>query len=224
MKYELIQTYPGYETLGTIHCSENKTPEWRGTIFYDSYPTYWKKVEEVDYEIISYVTDISNPQSKLQIYSVKRKSDDEVFTVGDKYSYNSFSKDIIEEIKRFEIKGNNCRVYSDDSFAFCSLIGIKKLQPKTPLFTTEDGAAIFKGDKFSVVQLSTFHQINNCSYPLIDAINWKCFSTKEKAEEYILLNKPCLSIIDIVYDEKVPFAFVNNELMEFFKALAKSKL
>lgn len=40
MKYTLIQTYPGYETLGIIHCSENKNPEWKGTNFYDAYPIW----------------------------------------------------------------------------------------------------------------------------------------------------------------------------------------
>lgn len=48
MKYTLIQTYPGYETLGKIEDSENGyTTGWQGANFYDAHPRYWLKVEEI---------------------------------------------------------------------------------------------------------------------------------------------------------------------------------
>jgi hypothetical protein len=46
MKYKLVKTYPGFDELGVIHCSENKTERWRGILYYDKYPEYWEKVND----------------------------------------------------------------------------------------------------------------------------------------------------------------------------------
>lgn len=246
MKYTLIQTYPGYETLGITHCSENKTPDWRGMNFYDAHPKYWQKVEEVDYEILSFVAfgttlkkdsqlkdtfcerDGFSPFFSLKnltkttnakIFSVKRLSDGAVFNIGDEISTGHFTKNA--KINRIAITTINYQlqgIWVSYKGGSCALSGITKVN-KTPLFTTEDGIEIFKGDKFSVVQLSTFHQINNCSYPLTNAIDWKCFSTKEEAKEYIIFNKSILSLNDIGTVLSTTSPLFNN-----IKELAKSKL
>jgi hypothetical protein len=83
---------------------------------------------------------------------------------------------------------------------------------KQPLFTTEDGVDIFKGDKTYYVFNDLTPECNSgfkCKWKVrggfyqnyqVNQGNeyYKVFSTKEKAEEYILLNKPCLSINDIL--------------------------
>lgn len=50
IKYKLIKEFPGSEELGTVifwdginDCSDN----WRGTEFYNKYPEYYKKIQEI---------------------------------------------------------------------------------------------------------------------------------------------------------------------------------
>lgn len=53
------------------------------------------------------------------------------------------------------------------------------------------------------------------------------FSTKEAAEEYILMNKPCLSIQEIVDMEKwirKDDSFSGSRMVSTFKTMVKSKL
>ena len=114
-KYKLIKEYPGSLSLGTITSSESKTDLWKGTNYYDKYPEYWEEVVEKDYEIISWTakdcnsivikgselphTPCSLPAGYWRIHSVKRLSDGEVFTIGDKFTISEIGiSDIITEI------------------------------------------------------------------------------------------------------------------------------
>lgn len=246
MKYTLIQTYPGYETLGTIHCSENKTPEWLGTNFYDAHPKYWKKVEEVDYEIteVKYVTEIRFLDKGYYrifkdgigfeldyllknggtIHSVKRLSDGEVFTIGDEITVDGEEKsyEIIKLLKFKDcIQVNAKRVGGE---IFYRLSSISKLPKKTPLFTTEDGVEIFD-KKTSYYLVSNDFKVCFSSWFSQADLPFKTFSTKEKAEEYILLNKPCLCLNDLkTIWEGANFPIEVSVLFKRFKKLAKSKL
>ena len=99
-KYKLIREYPGSDAKGTIAVLLEANHIYKGFRFnYDvrhveNSPGFWEEVVEKDYEILKYHS-IENPSigrttcnSKLNdtynIYSVKRLSDGEVFTVGDK--------------------------------------------------------------------------------------------------------------------------------------------
>ena len=77
---------------------------------------------------------------------------------------------------------------------------------KIPLFTTEDGVNIFKDDTFYYVKFTQYNMTVGKPFEIVrgDYLSFeyepqyeKYFSTKEKAEEYILLNKPCLSYGDV---------------------------
>ena len=71
------------------------------------------------------------------------------------------------------------------------------IEQKIPLFTTEDGVDIFKGDTFWITAGGNFVQFN--AGFIHEKMGSKgCFSTKEKAEEYILFNKPLLSLNEIL--------------------------
>ena len=85
-KYKLIKKYPGSDSVGTIVTGYGKdgwyskgpggkTYDWT-LIVYN--PEYWEEVVEKDYEILK-----TCPIEGI-IYSVKRLSDGEVFTVGDR--------------------------------------------------------------------------------------------------------------------------------------------
>ncbi len=106
-----------------------------------------------------------------------------------------------------------------------------------PLFTTEDDVDIFVGDAYWVLNTKVNDWIfeenaarDNINYFYKDksyASQTKIyyFSTKEAAEEYVVMNKPCLSISDIIehfntHCSKDTFAASKAELVK----LVKSKL
>ena len=90
------------------------------------------------------------------------------------------------------------------------------------MFTTEDGVDIFKGDKiYSHSQFKLWEHIVEDND--IAPIKW--FSTKEAAEEYIILNKPCLSVKEIIdsVDTTLDEFISNVTLFNLLKELVKSK-
>jgi len=80
------------------------------------------------------------------------------------------------------------------------LIELKNAIKKEKLFCTEDGVDIFEGDVYWKnngwlnVKIFIAHNKMKVSDFNID----KKFSTKEAAEEYVLMNKPCLSINNVL--------------------------
>ena len=202
----------------------------------------WQKVEELDYEIISlkltggeiltfkdgkciHRTDNENPDitfnlnrclstlsSRESINSVKRKSDGEVFTIGDVIANMCDSEQKISEL--YINKDGKMCVYTSTTCRF-TIQNIKKV--KTPLFTTEDGVVIFEGDKYYFIN-NGFNAVKSFGEDLGVFMSAKTFSTKEKAEEYILLNKPCLSFTDVVKDLRDMVSVMR------IKELAKSRL
>ena len=219
MKYKLIKEYPGSPKLGTILTHEE--------LQYCNWNEYYQEVVKKDYEILSliegkiiypcdkyskdYINQLFNTLG-VSIHSVKR-NDGEIFTIGDKVA----CQDCIGEIKNFFIYGviNIEGIGTKDnpnmpwSFPLTELWDDMTELPqkvKKPLFTTEDGVDIFEGDRFWNTRLLelTEIQVTNKKYPLLFLTDGsKSFSTKEKAEEYILMNKPCLSLKEVL--EIVPF-------------------
>ena len=84
------------------------------------------------------------------------------------------------------------------------------------MFTTEDGVDIFEGDKYFELALNFKPSFREAIYEEITRPNIfydygisekrkklndngrYYFSTKEAAEEHIIMNKPCLSINDVM--------------------------
>lgn len=228
MKYKLIKEYPGSPKLGnTIDNLEN---DW-----IENYPEFWEKIVEKDYEILSLksihsttVIDYKNGggsyiKGKFEavykskdkwvksfltsgvwvIHSVKRLSDGEIFTIGDKVvGYNNS----IAKIKTIYLIGEISLNIGTDKHEGFSLKNLKKV--KQPLFTTEDGVDIFENNTgIYILDKFTIRHIKHKDFNVISK-HVKYFSTKEKAEEYILLNKPCLSLNDLKQffpDTYIPF-------------------
>ena len=222
-KYRLIKNYPGCSwTLNSI-CSNDFIWDNGKKVYLKNYPEFWEEVVEKDYEILSFVANkrhinpgfiieiennisifgghnikgyIEDADNWWNIYSVKRLSDGEIFTINDRikvfcgYSF----------IKKFNINNLNvliCTSKTGECFNIENLEHIKK-----PLFTTEDGVDIFENDEVWGITKNVWKpfyrnaKLNN----KIVTETWfhGKFSTKEKAEEYILMNKPCLSINDFL--------------------------
>lgn len=182
----------------------------------------WEKVIEKDYEIVSYTfedilctkrsngkylrvdcTDkggvtlkevLSFWRDGYAIHSVKRLSDGEVFTVGDKVGFKNHSDE--EVIESIVIKrGNLWLNFSKDEL--CRLSGVKKL--KQPLFTTEDNVEIYAGDVFYYIG----DALNICETKCLfkgdgDFEKFKNFAKKENAEEYVKQNEKKYSLKDMV--------------------------
>jgi len=246
IQYKLIKEYPGSPKLGTIDWYKNddgfnkSSSNWQGTNFYDAHTEFWQKVEELDYLIteVKYSGQIRKLKQgeyrildfgigfKLDyilkdggtIFSVKRLSDGEVFTIGDVFNYDHYSNtNNITEIYITKDESVKQGVWLKYAGGCCHLHLAKKLPNKTPLFTTEDGVDIFD-KKTSFYLVSNDFKICFCQWFSPADYPFKTFSTKEKAEEYILLSKPCLSFIDVVKDLR------DLVSVHKIKELAKSKL
>jgi len=130
------------------------------------------------------------------ITSVKRLSDGEAFSIGDKVEIDGlvFTIKIFREIMdklevsaliENSVSGLNRDFYFDDRF--------KKLSPKPVILTTEDGVDIKENDIIWWIYKSCPKEpyevmITRDIYQ--EAYNSYFFSSKESAEEYILMNKP----------------------------------
>lgn len=240
-KYRLIREYPGSPKLGTILTHEE--------LQYCNWNEYYQEVVEKDYKILSLarfcsikptITDVSDygdgyieallKCDNARIHSVKR-NDGEIFTIGDKV----FSEYVNYTINKIGIVNDKCMVSAlydtnnpNGSRLHYNLNNLKKA--KQPLFTTEDGVDIFDGDysygvhnsKFDIVAIKHINTVYVTD-------NFIEFSTKEKAEEYILMNKPCLSINDIINNTlNIPAPRISKmakeAITESLKQLVKEKL
>jgi len=151
-----------------------------------------------------------NLNTEYIINSIKRKSDNEIFTIGDKLYYNGYTGDgnfILKEIefeKAPSDKGTGKLTFIHTHKLLCKWLDIEKLQKdRQPLFKTEDGVDIFEGDEYCYFRFHSWTcdmAIANEKFYSQDkfSTNSLYFSTKEKAEEYILMNKPCLSLNDLL--------------------------
>jgi len=166
------------------------------TAYIDQHLKVWEKNNNNKFETFCRLSNYTEKEIlatlKTKIHSVKRLSDGEVFTIGDK-AITRLSN--YGNIRVFEICQNKLYIKSDENATVydCKIKDLKII--KTPLFRTEDGVNIFEGDKtYSVNRHFTLNAFrsNNGKEP-----SFVYFSTKEKAEEYILWNKPRLSLREI---------------------------
>ncbi len=168
------------------------------------------------------------------IWSIKRLSDGEIFTVGDYFSYNktlstSFKiKEITIDPKIGLIIRGEGNYTASKASAFSKIVKAKRKK----LFTTEDGVDIFEGDKYFAInsnckegELSYFF-IWDCDtkdkYNSSYKHSWmKCYSTREAANQYIEWNKPIFSRRDLM---DFNFQLYNPSDREKYDKFIKEKL
>lgn len=204
-------------------------------------PEFWEEIVEKDYEILKIRAKSNHPNIPVNkvvdswvnvnldyfdIYSVKRLSDGEVFTIGDRIRVGwknrvcTIESIYYNEHKQlsFKIRGYKAPLV----FVFTEDFPEKV---KNILFTTEDGVEIFEGDKFYCVTVpNKFEIIERFGGDGLavqeESIRKRTFSTKRSAEEYVLMNKPCLSMNDI----KLLQTALDFELIKNLKEIVKFKL
>jgi len=160
------------------------------------------------------------------IHSLKRFSDGEIFTIGDNYILGIIKEIVID---RGSIKFHN------DTGSWSGLYVTKKVNIKKPLFKTEDGVDIFDGDTYYCVSRTfTTSKITAREGKITGekSIDFLDFSTKEAAEDYIILNKPCLSAKEVLTYinknrpkvEEINEIYTNISNFPALQKLVKSKL
>lgn len=211
-----------YEILSFI-CNQNYNKLIKGEIIYKQDYNTFEGVSIYDNKtrIVSQVcNEILLTYPHWSIHSVKRLSDGEIFTIGDKV----FSVYINYTINKINIVNNKCMINAlydtndpNGSRLNYNLNNLKK--SKKPLFTTEDGVDIFEGDEYYYFRFHswTFDKARaNQEFHSQDKLssNSLYFSTKEKVEEYILMNKPVLSLKDV---ENILLNKYNTKFRELVK-------
>lgn len=184
----------GIKQGSIVNCKiENNTYKWETKYKSNQYDCYSRLNLEESLRFIL--------ENAFDIYSIKRLSDGEIFTIGDKVinKTNSLYYGIISEIY---IRNNELEPYVATTINGNMGLFLNNIEKtKQPLFTTEDGVDIFEGYTFYIIDDENWQPCIYQNYISINEYkNALKFSTKEKAEEYILMNKPCLSLNDIIED------------------------
>ena len=100
----------------------------------------------------------------------------------------------------------------------------EKVEDK-PLFTTLDNVELKYGDKFYVVDTKFFKIFEAEAGMTFKTEKWikNSYFDKKLAEEYVILNKPVLSLNDLLNSWGHPF-FKTSEIFQNFKKVAESKI
>ncbi len=174
-----------------------------------------------DWEIVDYRYILEG--NEKQVISVRR-SDDEVFSVGDNARHRELSYGVIE---KFTVDPNNMMwVWINKTGHVLS--SIEKAKQK--LFTTEDGKDVYEGDEVWWINVSyeSYWAINSMKAD-IGCVGYhtgeKYFSTEQAAKEYIFHKKPSLCFDDVVScvipTNKPLWKFIDEEKL---KKLVKQKI
>lgn len=106
----------------------------------------------------------------------------------------------------------------------------KKSQQPKPLFTTEDGKPVYEGgvvwivyDDYSV-GYSQYIRGNEMLDLVASHGGKRTFSTEDAAREWVLMNKPCLSLNDLLSVWGNAYRPETSPMFNDFKKLAKTKI
>lgn len=152
-----------------------------------------------------------------KIHSVRR-NDGEVFTVGEKIKLG-----IIDNFYITNVSGNDYMIAKIVGSASYNLPILEKVKERPVLFVTEDGVDIYEDHQYFYVSTDWYVGVFNAYYNS-EKIAYKTFSTKEAAENYVALNKPCLSVNDVLEIQigmPTEHAFLETKKL---KELAKQKI
>src|SRR5690606_8522332 len=165
---------------------------------------FWEKVVPKEFEILKRQTypcqGASNGGNYQVIESVKRLSDGEVFTIGDKDRISKLQHDGSFTIDEFYFDCNNDKLLCNGKCTGNGHVSITKIEHcKKPLFTTEDGVEMFEGDTFYWYAQS----INEIMKSTVkkgatetDSNRFKKFSNIESAQSYYNFEQKLFSAND----------------------------
>jgi len=210
-KYRLIKELPFENSPKIGYISEPKLVGHENLHYWNcnwfnpkDYPEFWEEVVEKEYEIVEYTT--KNPDiilnvgcyQKPLIKSVKRLSDGEVFSIGDKVKYSG------KKCMYSHFTIDNFYITTDNRMLARSLDCIINEYiteiVKEPIFTTEDGVDIYQGMSYWCVNTSSHLWtlwLQTAREKTQLHKNVLAFATEKAAQNYIKYNKPVLSYNDV---------------------------
>jgi hypothetical protein len=262
-KYRLIQTYPGSDTVGTMIIGSKETMYSKGFGYrnYDwahveTHPEFWEEVIEKDYEIVSYVAK-DNPnyittkrrgahlhEEYWKIHSVKRLSDGEVFTVGDKFTGYSSEE---TTIRSFDLRDNILIAYTTNGGCISNAPGtglfdsinkviekdyeilISRIVPPQILSVKRlsDGEVFIVGDRVKVYEYGSIKTITeivvNDSKALVKQGIWLRYdSGSSHMTHAIKVENPIFLTHDGKYIFEGDTCYVMDTSLNYYKALVTS--
>jgi len=157
--------------------------------------SWFQKIEEKTYEILGLGASVWDVGC---IYKVRRLSDGEIFSVGDKIKYSSE----VKTITGFEIFGTDCMMVKCGT----ALYSLDCIKHHKPILTTEDGKDIYNNDivygvsKYDGAHISQYNIKKKCSdgFRQTDNDHYWYFSTLSLAEKFVEENKPQFSKKDMI--------------------------
>jgi len=238
-KFKLIKSYPNSENVGSVWTKREIYENYWYTNCYlipedvENNPEFFEEIIEKQYEILSFENKVAGKWINIglnrfqyegdlvkhldfmlssdsnYISSIRRLSDNEVFSIGDKTT-----KGIITKIEICDNKGA-FGIYTDLHNCWNGSGTFEKAKPV--LFVTKDSKEIKTGDEYWYVIASdscvipwrwkALHDVANWTHEAMSAksakkppLGYVQFSSEEKAQEWIVLNKPVLSITNIMGD------------------------
>ena len=232
---ELVEE-PQYEILSFINSSEDIFVLQPNGVYKRQTGEYDDDGWEQGWRTLNYIL---TKATGCKIHSIKRLSDGEIFTIGDKThltngNYYNF------ELKEFRFFNNgesgHLEKHRNKIFLKAGIVSNLCKEPiffyldnivktKQPLFKTEDGIDIFDKNHYPIYHLGV--NGNNKNYIYADRAEYIlnnpriCFASKENAEEYVLKNESNLSISDIINTCK---AYITPDLEASLKRIVKQKL
>ena len=212
---------------------------------------FWEEVVEKDFEILtvrgkygavsSFIEELDLDLKDKSIHSVKNLKNGLILTVGDtaqtigSYPHTIQSFEIRQKYKGIRENGEWVRDGVDrvwinwtNASGGTWLEDAEKVEDK-PLFTTIDGKELKHGDKFYVVDAKFFKIFEAEAEVTFKTEKWikNSYSDKKLAEEYILLNKPVLSLEDLLSvwsTDNLYYVYKESPMFQNFKKLAESKI
>jgi len=218
------------------------------TRYISTQPKYWEPIIELEYEILELLCYnhknpyVLHPNGKYAfkdeewycsleeaikhfpiIKSVKRLSDGEVFSIGDKVKETITGTCKGWDISEFTYKDTRC---------FSAGVNINNIEKyKGPLLITEDGYEIYDEKQLlwdtSDNNWNFLEKTEAKYFPIFNSTHRKCWYKKENAQNYIFMNKPSLSLNDLLSvwgeDEDSKKFYKSSLLFKKFENLAKSK-
>lgn len=157
-------------------------------------PDGWSRLGHLT---IPYTSEEILSNKNYAIHSVKRLSDGEIFIIGD-YVENPVGQRF--KISEFYLDCNKEKMLCNGLGTGAGHVGIHKIKKVKKILTTEDGVDVFSGDE--VIAVNVDNLIIHAKTPLktgesVKYGNYKYFHHLKNAEEFVLINTPCLSIADI---------------------------
>lgn len=212
MKYKLIKTYLNSPSLGTIVDRDFFSP---CNLEHENFSEFWEEVIDKNYEVISYMSKGNNilypkgavvdaiilvkeygiDSSLFYVNSVRRLSDGEVFTLGDRVRYKDNGHVGSCNIGKFYLNDHGgCIIHGSEGYRdFSENINLIEKVVEKPLFTTEDGFDVYPNDTYWCVNTaphlwSIFQQTAKERTKLTKGV--LAFKNVNLAQEYVDTNKP----------------------------------